>query len=157
MNILFFLTPKIEVEYVYEDFTVRQIMEKMNRYKYGVLPVLKENGEYLTSVSEGDILRFVLECDFDKDVAEMKKFKELKLYRPYKALAIDATVKDLYEAASNQNFIPIVDDRNMFIGIVRRKAIIENIITNYQECEQKSDKKVTDINHKRTNDLLSFN
>ena len=28
------------------------------------------------------------------------------------------------EAAMNQNFVPVVDDRGMFIGIVRRQAII---------------------------------
>ena len=46
MNIVLLLTPKIELEYVYEYNTVRQIMEKMNRYRYSVLPVLKKNGEY---------------------------------------------------------------------------------------------------------------
>lgn len=30
----------------------------------------------------------------------------------------------LIEAAMNQNFVPVVDDRGMFIGIVRRQAII---------------------------------
>ena len=31
---------------------------------------------------------------------------------------------ELIEAAMNQNFVPVVDDRGMFIGIVRRQAII---------------------------------
>ena len=30
----------------------------------------------------------------------------------------------LIEAAMNQNFVPVVDDRGIFIGIVRRQAII---------------------------------
>ena len=31
----------------------------------------------------------------------------------------------LVEAAMNQNFVPVVDDRGVFIGIVRRQAIIK--------------------------------
>lgn len=128
MNIVLLLTPKIELEYVYEYNTVRQIMEKMNRYRYSVLPVLKKNGEYLTTISEGDILRFICECDFDKDIAESTKFKDIKLHRPYQALTIDTDLSSLLDVATNQNFIPITDDRNVFIGIVKRKAIIQNYI-----------------------------
>lgn len=124
MNVLFFLTPKIELEYVYDDFTVRQIMEKMNKHRYSVIPVLKENGEYLASISDGDLLRLIHDCNFNKKVAENIEFKEIPLYRPYEALSIDATIEELFEAATKQNFIPIVDDRNMFIGIVKRRDII---------------------------------
>ena len=33
-------------------------------------------------------------------------------------------MEDLMEVAKNQNFVPVVDDTNHFIGIVTRKAII---------------------------------
>ncbi|MBQ2921320.1 MAG: CBS domain-containing protein, partial [Oscillospiraceae bacterium] len=33
--------------------------------------------------------------------------------------------EDLIERASKQNFIPVIDDRNTFIGIVTRRAIIK--------------------------------
>ena len=38
---------------------------------------------------------------------------------------IDTKPQDLIERASRQNFIPVIDDRECFIGIVTRKAIIE--------------------------------
>ena len=34
------------------------------------------------------------------------------------------SMDQLIEAAMNQNFVPVVDDRGIFIGIVRRQAII---------------------------------
>ena len=63
-----------------------------------------------------------------KDIAESTKFKDIKLHRPYQALTIDTDLSSLLDVATNQNFIPITDDRNVFIGIVKRKAIIQNYI-----------------------------
>ncbi len=128
MNVLFFLTPKIELEYVYDDFTVRQIMEKMNNHRYSVIPVLSKDGKYKSSISDGDLLRLIHDCNFNKKIAENISFKDIPLYRPYKALSVDASIEELFKAATNQNFIPIVDDRKVFIGIVKRKAIIENYL-----------------------------
>jgi CBS domain-containing protein len=38
---------------------------------------------------------------------------------------VDAPMEALLERASKQNFIPVVDDRNTFIGIVTRRSIIK--------------------------------
>lgn len=125
MNVLFLLTPKKDVDFVYDDDTVRQVIEKMQVHRFSVIPVLGQDGTYKATVSDGDILRFIYECNFDKEVAESRYFKEINLYRPYKALSIDANIGEVLEEATNQNFIPIVDDRNVFIGIVKRKEIIK--------------------------------
>ena len=48
MNILFFLTPKSEVAYVYDTDTVRQVLEKMENHRYSAIPVIsKEDGSYI--------------------------------------------------------------------------------------------------------------
>ena len=53
MNLLFFLTPKQDVLYIYEDFTLRQTLEKWSNQRYATIPVLKRNGEYVGSITEG--------------------------------------------------------------------------------------------------------
>ncbi len=133
MNVLFFLTPKKDVDFVYNDDSVRQIIEKMQVHRFSVIPVLKKDGTFYGTISEGDVLRFIYECDFDKEVAENKRFEDIKLHRPYKALSIDADIKEILKEATNQNFIPIVDDRNVFIGIVKRKEIINYYIEHYEK------------------------
>ena len=50
MNLLFFLTPKQDVLYIYEDFTLRQTLEKWSNQRYATIPVLKRNGEYVGRV-----------------------------------------------------------------------------------------------------------
>ena len=44
MNILFFLTPKSEVAYITEDFTIRQTLEKMEHHRYSSIPILQKMG-----------------------------------------------------------------------------------------------------------------
>lgn len=56
MNLLFFLTPKQDVLFIYEDFTLRQTLEKWSNQRFATIPVLKRNGEYLGTMTEGDIL-----------------------------------------------------------------------------------------------------
>jgi hypothetical protein len=39
---------------------------------------------------------------------------------------IDAEVEELLSRAIEQNFVPVIDSRGVFIGIVRRRPIIEH-------------------------------
>ena len=59
----------------------------------------------------------------------------------YKAVTVTTSMDQLIEAAMNQNFVPVVDDRGIFIGIVRRQAIIrycyEKARTEQQAHEQR--------------------
>ena len=56
MNILFFLKPKKEVVYINSNATIRQALEKMERYRYTTVTILNDDGEYVWTLSEGDIL-----------------------------------------------------------------------------------------------------
>ena len=38
MNILFFLSPKQDLMYVYDDFTLRQTLEKWENNRYASIP-----------------------------------------------------------------------------------------------------------------------
>ena len=59
MNIASLLTPKSEVEYVFDDFSVRQCIEKMTFHSYNAIPVLKRDGSYVTTLSQADLLTFL--------------------------------------------------------------------------------------------------
>ncbi len=56
MNILFFLTPKKDIAYIYENETLRQALEKMENRRYSCIPILSMDGQYIGSISEGDLL-----------------------------------------------------------------------------------------------------
>ena len=56
MNILFYLVPKSEVMYLYDDYSLRQAMEKMEYHKYSAVPIINRAGNYVGTLTEGDIL-----------------------------------------------------------------------------------------------------
>ncbi len=125
MNILFFLSPKQDLMYVYDDFTLRQTLEKWENNRYASIPVLNRKGEYVGTLTEGDILWGLKKFHgLDIEAAEDVPISDFPHKRDYKAVTVTTSMDQLIEAAMNQNFVPVVDDRGMFIGIVRRQAII---------------------------------
>ena len=55
-NILFFLMPKAMCAYLYDDYTIRQALEKMEAAGYTAIPILNRRGEYRGALTEGDLL-----------------------------------------------------------------------------------------------------
>lgn len=120
-----FFTPKSETYFLKDDTTIRQALEKFDHHKFSVVPLICNDGTYLTTVSEGDILRFIKnQANFDINQAENMPVRRIEKYRPYKACRHNVSEEDVYRLALDQNFIPIVDDRNLFIGIIKRKSIL---------------------------------
>ena len=60
------------------------------------------------------------------DVKELEKKKVHELYfrRNYPSVKVDTSMEELFEKITNQNFVPVTDDRGIFIGIITRKDII---------------------------------
>lgn len=131
MNVAFFLTPKSEVSFLYDDFTVRQGLEKMKHHGYTAIPVITKDGKYVATVSEGDFLWLIVDKYLNRMEINDKKLekisiKEILNINRYKSVKITASIDELVSLSLNQNFVPIVDDTNNFIGIVSRKKIIEH-------------------------------
>ena len=130
VNLLIFLTPKSETLYLSHNSTVRQILENFDVHKFSVVPLIDDDGFFVSTISEGDVLRFIKNsCKFDISIAEKTKVKDIELYRSYKALPISTPMDEVVRLALEQNFIPIVDDRGVYIGIVKRKSIIDFLLS----------------------------
>ena len=125
-NILFFLTPKAMCAYLHDDYTIRQALEKMEAAGYAALPILNRHGEYKGTLKEGDLLWALRNmCDMDLKQAECKKIMDISRRKDNVPVTVSTSMQELVERASYQNFVPVVDDKNAFIGIVTRRAIIK--------------------------------
>ena len=125
MNILFFLTPKSEVEFVYEYYSLRHTLEKMEAHRYSEVPVINREGKYVGTITEGDLLWYIKSnYDLSLQEAEHVKLAGVRRKRQMVAVSVSARVEDLMEKVLNQNFVPVVDDNEIFIGIVKRKDIL---------------------------------
>lgn len=126
MNILFYLTPKSEVMHLFDDYSVRQAMEKMEYHKYSAVPIISRNGTYVGTLTEGDILwELKRRQTVDLKTIEDLKIRTLKRKRDNEPVNVNCNIEDLILTAMNQNFVPVIDDNGIFIGIVTRKSIIE--------------------------------
>ena len=124
-NILFFLTPKAMCSFCYDDYTIRQALEKMESAGYSSLPILNRRGEYRGTITEGDLLWALKNlCYMDMRQAEARRIAELDRRRDNIPVRVNTNMRDLVERASTQNYVPVVDDYDTFIGIVTRSSII---------------------------------
>ncbi|WP_138494334.1 CBS domain-containing protein [Paenibacillus pinistramenti] len=127
MNIAFFLLPKSQVAAMTVDSTLRQTLERMEHHRFTAVPIIDKEGEYVGTVTEGDLLWYMKNSNGRVNFETASKFllRDVPLRVNNKPVRIDADMEDLINLAKVQNFVPVVDDRNRFIGIVRRSQIIE--------------------------------
>ena len=125
-NILFFLTPKAMCAYINDDATIRQALEKMESAGYTSLPILNKKGEYRGSLTEGDLLWALKNmCYMDMRQAEARRISEITRRRNNLPVRVNTSMHELVERAVTQNFVPVVDDKDAFIGLVTRSSIVK--------------------------------
>lgn len=137
MNVLMLLKPKSEVEYLVDTYTLRQGLEKMRAHGYTAIPVISKEGEYRGCVSEGDFLWHIIDkADKIDGIKKCENYRISEIMNPERnpAVNVNVSMESLLERAENQNFIPVVDDRGYFIGIVTRKTII-NTFCDYEDIK----------------------
>ena len=145
MNAAYFLTPRSDVGFLYDDFTVRQGLEKLKRSGFTALPVVTRKNQYVGTVSEGDFLWYLVENQKREQPTSPRPIQELESVTVKDVLPIDrnpplritAAVPELVLRAMNQNFVPIIDDLGSFIGIVTRKDIIRYFYGTHTELPKK--------------------
>lgn len=129
-SIIFLVTPKDDLALATSDMSQRQALEKMKAHGYSTIPVINSHdGTYVGSISEGDFLYSITA----KDYFDLKKLEEQSITKIIrnnfiKPVKVDATIKEVLELVINYNYVPIIDDRNVLMGIVTRKTIITNLI-----------------------------
>lgn len=125
MNIINFLKPKKDVVFIYSDFTIRQTLEKMHIHRYSAIPLISQEGGYVGTITEGDLLWFIKENAFlDLKKAENLPVMSVPRTRDNRPVYISSPIEELYRLSLEQNFIPVLDDRAMFIGIVTRRDLL---------------------------------
>ena len=131
-SILFLLKPKAQICYLKDTWTLRQGLEKMRHHGYTAIPVIDREGKYITTISEGDFLWFILRDSEDGNLQEVPlqnlektQSKDIIHTDKHPPVPITATTDELVERGMEQNFIPVVDDWGSFIGIITRRNLLE--------------------------------
>lgn len=128
VNILSLLMPKKDMAYIDASMNVKQTLEKMRTTGYLAIPVIAKTGEYLGSITEGDLLWPIVDDEMDEDDMEDTSIIDFirKDYSP--AVKVDdIDIRMLSDMLIRQNYVPIIDDRNILMGIVTRRKLLETI------------------------------
>ena len=125
MNIPSLLIPKANVEYLRTKDSIEFALDIFRRNSYSAVPVINSDGIYRGTITEGDFLYYIM----DNPDADLKKVKVRNILREdfYEAVKITARIDKLLIKCLDQNFVPVTDDRDVFVGIVTRKVIFKNI------------------------------
>lgn len=129
MNVASFLLPKAEVAYLRDNMTLRKGIEKLRRSGFTAIPVIDVEDRYVGAISEGDFLWYILMYNQSLDDITLKSLEQMTVRDILQCgkvnpVCIDTTMESLLEKVKRQNFVPVIDDRNVFIGIVKRSDII---------------------------------
>ena len=106
--------------------------------RFATIPILKRTGEYVGTISEGDLL-WAIKNNYMMNMkdAEGRPVMEVARKKDYLPVTVTTSPKELISMAVEQNFVPVVDDREAFIGIVTRQKIMEYCMEQYfQKAEQ---------------------
>lgn len=131
MNIAYFIHPKQDVATLYDDCTLRQGLEKMRHHGYTAIPVVTRDNKYVGTVTEGDFLWYLVEQQKGElQRVPLKSVEDVLMrdaltFEHNPPVKITAGMEELLRRVMNQNFVPVVDDLQSFVGIVTRKDIIE--------------------------------
>ena len=135
MNLAFFLKPKSEVFFLYEDMPLAEALNEMHRSGFSSVPVISRDGLYVNTVSEGDFLRALAQTDgahltlIDAPAAEALRLRDALRKDRNPPCPIGIPVEALLLRTTEQNFVPVVDDRGVFIGIVTRRAVLSYFLS----------------------------
>ncbi len=129
-NHLFHLLPKSDTVFLNNSDSFQQAYNLFILTNYTALPVINKKGQYVGTICEGDLLRILSLSlsDSDIDLSHLK-IKDIAFKTKTEVARINESFERLVELALNQNFIPLVDDQGIFIGILRRQELIRELLT----------------------------
>lgn len=128
-NVFFFLKTKNEVKFLYDNISIKDGLALMRKHKYTAMPIIDKDGYYVGVISEGDFLWYLVDHpNMTSEEIEHMEIRELIRKDFTQPVKMDVSIPDLFQQSLKQNFVPVVDDRNVFIGIVTRQSIIQYLM-----------------------------
>ncbi|WP_019910137.1 CBS domain-containing protein [Paenibacillus sp. HW567] len=126
MEISSFLLPKAQVSFITSSISMLEALEQLEHHYYSAIPIIDEEGKYVGTLSEGDLL-WKLKNTTGLTFENLREVtvNEIQRHVHNESVGIHAQMEDMLTLAADQNFVPVVDDSGIFLGIIRRKDIIE--------------------------------
>src|ERR1700730_17620593 len=131
MKIDYFLLPKVKVAHINSHATMRQAIDMLDNQYYSAIPIIDDEGKYAGTLNEGDLLWKMKETPgLNFENMHNVMISQIKLHVHNTSVSINAQMEDMLALAAEQNFVPVIGDDDIFLGIIRRKDIIAYYVRN---------------------------
>jgi ferredoxin len=124
MNILFFLKPKNEVKFIYDDDSLGEVMDKMELHSYSAIPLIsRQHGTYIGTVTARDLL-WEIKNHHGLLAGEAAELSVMHVKRGYDNEPVDADAKmeDLIDNCDTfENFEVITHEEKEFLAKMAEK------------------------------------
>lgn len=121
MNVPMLLNPKSVTTYLMANASISEGLLKLRECGFSAVPVLCEDGQYYGTVYSSDFLDYILDNGIHPNSPPIA---EIVRQGKNPAVNIDADLSYLYDRLLETNFVPVVDGRSCFVGIVTRKKLM---------------------------------
>ncbi len=122
------VTNKKKITYVYGDSTLEEAIKAFAKSSYSMIPVLERvSDRYLYSITATDVLNWMA-AGHSLEEAEKTPLSALSLTRLIASCQENAEVSSIADLVANQNYVPLVDEKGVFVGLVTRKSLIFRLL-----------------------------
>lgn len=134
MEISAFLLPKDQVAFITSSISMLEAMQQLEQHYYSAIPIIDDNNKYIGTLAEGDLLWKLKNTEglSFENMGEVK-VSDIQRHVHNESVEINAQMEDMLTLAADQNFVPVVDNTGVFLGIIRRKDIIEYYTRNIMD------------------------
>lgn len=126
-----FIIPKEKVTVVKPDWTLDRALLVLTRRGTNSVPVINDDNQIEGIISKTDILDFLFKLSRENEL----DFSKLYLFHVKDAMDLNhsgilsnSIFSFAFEVLVNRSYIPIIDIRNQFLGILTRKVMMEKVI-----------------------------
>ena len=136
-NILFFLLPKRDIIFLNVNCSLKEALEVLEINNYSSVPLISDKGKYLGALAPSDLLWSLKNnphINFEN--SEKYSLKDVPLHKKIRPARINEPLERIIKLSKYQNFIPVTDDNDIFIGIIRRRDVIDYLLKAYYPAKR---------------------
>lgn len=128
------IIPKEQVVVVHPDWPLDRALLVLTRKATNSVPVINEENQVEGLISKTDILDFILNVSGDTlDFSQLKQYKVNEVMnKNHSGILANSIFSFAFDVLINRSYIPIVNLRGEFVGILTRKVIMEKVTQFFQ-------------------------
>lgn len=131
------IIPKEKVVTIDPDWSLERALLILTRKQTSSVPVINASGQVEGLISKTDILDFMLHIGRNNNHFDFTGLSEHKVREAlnlnHQGIMANSIFSFAFEVLVNRSYIPIINEKNQFVGILTRKVLMEKVIEYFQK------------------------